>query len=78
MDDYKLKFKVGFSGLFFLLIGVISLVIENTYYQYLDENGVLQESFFLPMSVFSFIIGAILIIISIINKIIKIVRQANE
>ena len=78
MDDYKLKFKAGFSGLFFLLIGVISLVIENTYYQYLDENGVLQESFFLPMSVFSFIIGAILIIISIINKIIKIVRQANE
>ena len=71
MDDYKLKSKAGFLGLCFLLIGIISLIIENTYYQYLDEGGVLQESFFLPMSVFSLIIGAILIIISIINKIIK-------
>ena len=77
-DEYKLKSKLGFSGLLFLLIGVISLFLENTYYQYIDENGYLHESLFLPIGVFSLIIGATLICIVIIKKLLKMVRQTNE
>lgn len=73
-----MKYKLGLSAIIFLLIGIISLIIENTYYQYLDESGFLQESFFLPMGAFSLIISATLTCIIIINKIIKIVRKTYD
>lgn len=73
-----MKYKLGLSAIIFLLIGTISLIIENTYYQYLDESGFLQESFFLLMGAFSLIISATLTCIIIINKIIKIVRKTYD
>jgi hypothetical protein len=45
--------------------------MENTYYQYLDDNNVLQESVFLPVGVFSLIASAMLIGIIIIKIIIE-------
>jgi hypothetical protein len=49
-------FKVSF---FFLLVGVLFLFLENTFYQYLDGDGVLHESLFLPLGVISIYLGAI-------------------
>ena len=73
-----MKYKLGLSAIIFLLIGTISLIIENTYYQHLDKSGFLQESFFLPMGAFSLIISATLTCIIIVNKIIKIVRKTHD
>ncbi len=40
--------------------------MENIFYGYIDQNGVLQESFFLPMGTVSFLLGVAGLIVSII------------
>ena len=57
-----------FAGLFFLLVGSLFLFLENTFYQYLDEEGFLQESLFLPLGAFAIIIGLTLVFILIFKK----------
>ncbi|MDP6526654.1 MAG: DUF3955 domain-containing protein [Kiritimatiellia bacterium] len=58
-----------FSGLFFLLTGVVFLFLENTFYQYLDEDGFLHESLFLPLGVFALIIGSLLLFTLVLKKV---------
>jgi hypothetical protein len=55
-----------FSALF--IAGVVCLILENTFYQYVDENGYLQESFFLPIGAFSILIGSLGIFSTFIFK----------
>ena len=71
MCKKRMKHKILFSGLFFLLAGVSFLFLENTFYQYVDEDGFLHESFFLPLSAFSLINGSLLLFIFIIIKLRK-------
>ena len=35
--------KLLLSGFVFTLIGVVSVLIENTFYQYIDEDGFLEN-----------------------------------
>lgn len=59
-----------FSTLFFI-IGIIFLILENTFYQYIDENGFLQESWFMPLGfifIFLSILGFIFLILKYIYK----------
>ena len=49
-------------GTTFLVIGIISVIIQNTFYGYVDAEGVLHDSLFLPIGVISVIIGTILVI----------------
>lgn len=42
-----------------LLVALVSLFIENTFYQYLDEDGFLHESLFLPLGAFSLLLAAV-------------------
>ena len=52
--------KQDLDLLFVLLIfGVVSLAIENHFYQYIDENGYLKESFFLPLGAISLFLGSV-------------------
>ncbi|MCB1756871.1 MAG: DUF3955 domain-containing protein [Gammaproteobacteria bacterium] len=44
-----------------LAAGAVFIVLENTYYQYLDENGVLHESLFLPLGALSVVFGLLLV-----------------
>lgn len=52
-----------------LVIGVVSLVIENHFYQYVDENGYLKESFFLPLGTFSILLGGVGVVVIVALKI---------
>lgn len=47
-----------------MMLGTTSLLLENYHYQYLDEKGFLHESLFLPLGVFSLILGAALGLLS--------------
>jgi len=40
--------------------------MENIYYGYIDHNGVLQESFFLPLSTVSLLLGVAGLIVSVL------------
>lgn len=59
-------------------VGVISLIMENYHYQYLDEQGVLHESLFLPLGMCSLITGAVLGLFGCFKLIKKINKEDNE
>nr|WP_281064418.1 DUF3955 domain-containing protein [Isorropodon fossajaponicum symbiont] len=44
-------------SLFLLLLGSVFLFLENTFYQYIDTQGWLHESMFMPLGAFSLILG---------------------
>ncbi len=59
--------KMFCSGLVMIVTGVAFIVLENTYYQYVDENGVLRESLFLPLGALCFGLGWLLLLICFIR-----------
>lgn len=61
-----IKTKPFLANLFFLFFGVLCMTIENIFFGHIDPRGILQESFFLPLSIFSFLVSAIGLIISLI------------
>jgi hypothetical protein len=63
---FVIKTKLFLVSLFFLFIGIVSLTMENIYYGYIDHNGVLQESFFLPLGTVSLLLGVAGLIVSIL------------
>ena len=65
----KKLMKMLVVGIFFLLVGSLFLFLENTFYQYLDEEGFLHESLFLPLGSFAIIIGLMIVFIYILKKI---------
>ncbi len=46
-----------------IVVGSILLVIQNMFYGYVDANGVLRDSLFLPVGVITLMIGVSLLII---------------
>jgi hypothetical protein len=63
-----MKDKTIVIGIFILLLGILGRLAENYFYGgRLDENNVVQESFFLPLSFILSGIGFILIIIAILK-----------
>jgi hypothetical protein len=53
------KSKIFRASLLLLVLGIVFLCFENIFYQYIDENGVLHESLFMPLGVFSLLLGGI-------------------
>jgi hypothetical protein len=66
MNTFNNKFFIISLALFGL--GVISIIAENTFYQYLDSDGVLHESFFLPLGAVSITLGILFLLFFIIQK----------
>ena len=56
------KSKMLWLSLALLALARIFGAIEQTYYQYIDENGVLHESWFFPLGVICFLLGLIFLI----------------
>ena len=54
-----IKTKQFLMSLFLLFLGILSIAMENIFYGDIDKNGVLQESFFLPLGMFSFLLGVL-------------------
>ena len=74
----KLVSKPLVAGLVFLLMGGAFVWLENTFYQYLDEDGVLHESFFLPLGTLFVLIGIVVLFFAATGKIISAIRQRNS
>ncbi|WP_084456622.1 DUF3955 domain-containing protein [Desulfogranum mediterraneum] len=54
-----MRAKMSWLSLFLLSLGLFFRWAENYFYQYLDENGVLQESWFMPLAALSLLAGGI-------------------
>lgn len=54
-------------GIGFFLLGAMCGIAENVFYGWVDSDGVLQESFFLPLSFIFAAIGAVLLITALLR-----------
>ncbi|KEQ13400.1 hypothetical protein GZ77_13500 [Endozoicomonas montiporae] len=64
-----------FPGLTLILAGFIFLWLENRFYQYVDDAGRLHESLFLPLGVFSVMLGLIIVLLWTGLKVIHILKS---
>lgn len=55
------------AGLVGIGAGSASLLMEKEFYSDLDENGVLQESFFLPLGSLLLVAGVLLLLIATVK-----------
>ena len=62
--------KIFMLGLILLGLGVLFFILENLFYQYIDNTGVLHESIFMPLGVISLLLGALVFILFIVQKVI--------
>ena len=69
--DKAIKTKLCVLSLFFISLAVFSFIMEHIFYGYLDQEGFLQESFFLPMGFISFLLGSLGLMISVIRYVIS-------
>ncbi|MCK5892889.1 MAG: DUF3955 domain-containing protein [Endozoicomonadaceae bacterium] len=56
------------TSILLLFLGAVFIFLENVFYQYIDENGVLRESFFMPLGFLSIFIGLFFLLIIAIIK----------
>lgn len=47
------------TGIVLLSIGIISILIQNTFYGYMDTEGVIHDSVFLPLGALATLAGAL-------------------
>lgn len=64
-----MKTKLFIISYSLLALGVICLIMENIFYQYIDTNGFLHESFFMPLGILFIGLGAVGIITFIVKNI---------
>ncbi len=67
--------KLFLVSLFFLSLGITFLLLEKTFYQYIDTNGFLQESWFMPLGFLSLLLGCIILVYIILKKIWSFVKN---
>lgn len=70
--------KLTWLGIAALMAGVASGALEKIFYGYVDENNVLQESFFLPLAFILIFLGVGLIVVAIARNRIKGFRSLSE
>lgn len=55
--------KLLITGIIFIALGIISGFIQNTYYGYIDADGVLHDSLFLPLAFLFAGLGLLILLI---------------
>ena len=60
--------KLRISGFIALVLAGLSWLAEMAFYGDIDPNGVLQESFFLPLTFILAALGVILMLVSLLVK----------
>lgn len=54
-----MKNKFFWFSFIVLIMGIVFGFLENTFYQYIDENNVLIESWFMPLSFICIFFGSL-------------------
>jgi hypothetical protein len=70
--------RLTWLGIIVLIAGVVSGILERTFYGYVDENNVLQESFFLPLAFILIFLGGGLIVVAIARDLIGKFRNPSD
>lgn len=59
--------KLTITGIIFIALGLISSFIQETYYGYVDANGLVHDSLFLPLTFIFAGIGLLFLLIKVSN-----------
>ena len=70
--------RLTWLGIIVLIAGVVSGILERTFYGYVDDNNVLQESFFLPLAFILIFLGGGLIVVAIARNLIGKFRKPSD
>jgi hypothetical protein len=70
--------KLMWLGIALVVSGVVSGILEQTFYGYVDQNNVLQESFFLPLAFILIFLGGGLIVVAIARNLIRQFRNPSD
>lgn len=60
-----------------LVVGAIFMWIQNTFYGYLDNNNVIQDSLFLPLGAISVILGLMGLCFILIKATVRTLRSQS-
>ena len=63
--------KLKNTSLFFLITGLLFLGIQEWFFEPMDENGVLNDTILIPLSLFFCFVGVVLSVIYFIARIFK-------
>ncbi|QQX78970.1 DUF3955 domain-containing protein [Shewanella sp. KX20019] len=61
--------KTWIISLVLLGLGAACLSAENAFYQYVDDNGVLHESMFMPLGMLSLVAGTLVLLLFAIQTV---------
>ena len=67
--------KIFLWAIFLLVAGVVCFYLENSFYQYIDDNGVLHESYFLPLGMFCLIGAVCLFFVDFAGRLIRLILK---
>lgn len=70
--------KYLFISLVVIALGAMCIIFENIFYQYVDEDGVLHESLFLPVGVILALLGMAGIVFSLSVLFAKSIKKRNQ
>jgi len=57
---------LSLTGVLFIALGVLCAIIQKIFYGWVDANGFVHDSLFLPLTYLFLAIGVILLLISIL------------
>ncbi len=63
--------KLAIVGFVFVALGFVSGFIQQKYYGYMDAEGVIHDSLFLPLAFILAMIGSLLLLISMVRFLTK-------
>ena len=66
--------KLSIAGIVFISLGIVSGLIQNIFYGYVDSDGILRDSLFLPLAFIFLGVGLILLTLNILRIIVRISR----
>ena len=67
--------KLSITGIVFLTLGFVSGLVQQRYYGYMDTEGVIHDSLFLPLAFMLTAIGGLLLLISMVRFVVKRFRK---
>jgi hypothetical protein len=67
----KYKEKAIVSSILLLFSGCTFFILENVFYQYIDKDGVLHESFFMPLSFLCIFLSVIVFLAVVISSLLQ-------
>ncbi len=63
------KSKTLTVSVLLLFMGIVFIALENYFYQYVDDNGVLHESLFMPLGALCVMLGIVGLTYSLLKMI---------